>query len=121
MLPVLKLSNKIRNADLVARFMKGETSSELGIQYGLTRQRVLQILKQLGVEITKGGFALKCQQVQAIRQALRQAEINQSYGTSRAAVAAIPAEVRRAYSSQRRWVSSAGMGWAFTLESWWAM
>ncbi len=119
MLPVPKISNKIRNVDIVARFLKGETSSELGVEYGLTRQRVIQILSQLGVEIAKGGFALKCQQAQQARQVLRQSEINRSYGTSRATVASIPANVRRAYSSQRRWVSSAGMDWSFNLESWW--
>lgn len=47
-----------RNCDIEARFLKGEIMESIGDSYGITRERVRQILDKRGVKSEEGGAKL---------------------------------------------------------------
>lgn len=51
--------NHERNEDMKRRFLEGATLNEIGMVYGITRERVRQILVRLGIESFDGGAAVR--------------------------------------------------------------
>lgn len=119
MIPMSKISNKIRNTRIISRFLEGETLTAIGLCYGLSRQRIFQILKKHEVNPAIGGSALKRQNKGLAKNRIRAEKTSNAYGITRAALTLIPIEARQAYSSQRRSVSISNTGWNFNLETWW--
>lgn len=47
-----------RNQDMESRYLSGETLQSIGKSYGITRERVRQILAKRGIKAQEGGAAL---------------------------------------------------------------
>ncbi len=48
-----------RDLDFIKRFREGETLHEIGVSYGLTRERVRQRLAEFGIKKTDGGSCIR--------------------------------------------------------------
>src|SRR5690606_26760398 len=57
-----------RDADMVQRYCSGESLQKIGDRYGITRERVRQIVKSFGVTSLDGGVYVAAQRRAEIRQ-----------------------------------------------------
>lgn len=122
--------NSERDARVVELFtQKAWTMQEIGDLYGITRERVRQILRRYGVESRSGGAALRqrrhatataetaeadCKAAQAVRESV----CMERYGCTLAQYAKIPAEAREAYAQQRCNAQGRGVPWDDDFKLW---
>lgn len=120
-----------RDATMASMFRDGKTLEYIGAQFGLTRERVRQILKVAGVHRTEGGRE-KCTEARRSRAAQRRDEAcMQKYGCTHAQRQELLVLQRQALSRERgpigafgRQKASAvqrGIGWNLSLWQWWTV
>lgn len=124
---------RARNESIACRFRAGETQQQIGDAYGITRQRVRQILKHSGLARLDGGSALqrlaKIDDLLASRDAKRGSrhvrwhlsrdeyrEHVEEFGSS--GVSKSPMEC---FSYQRNSARRRGIAWEFTFRDWWQL
>jgi len=113
---------KIQRAAAMAElYAKGQTLQEIGDRYGITRERVRQILSLLGITRDCGGSAVR-QSPCEIKQQQRERAFIQKKGMTRAEYKSIrkqhPGAVR-AFFDQKRNASRRGIGWNLNFAEWW--
>lgn len=118
---MLKAPQKLRDTELAEKFKAGTLAIELAAFYGLSRQRVIQIVTKEGVSREDGGFSLRCKQAILAKNQTRATKLSPAYGITYAELEPIPEAARLAYSAQRRAVVCLKMTWLFTLGTWWAV
>lgn len=122
-----------RDAEMVLLYRKGKTLEQIGRKYGITRERVRQLLTRLGLSADDGGrsireflrtgeraaSAAKC-------QADREARHFAKFGMPRAALDAIsqlrrshPQHPLRKYFGQISNAKKRGIAWQMTFADWW--
>ena len=68
-----------RNADIESRYRNGETLQDVGAVYGLTRERIRQILVKRGVSSSNGGISVKVRRKEAVKLAEKQKTIGKHF------------------------------------------
>jgi transposase len=121
---------------MAALYRNGETLKQIGVRYGLTRERVRQIItKYHGRMAKKGGQHVRTAVRRVKAAASRDAHYLAKYGCTFAQWKLIHqhgAEMRsrgvgayrcpsRAYMSQRNNARHRGIGWELTLWQWWTI
>ena len=110
-----------RTDDIVTAFRSGLTLHQVGEQHNITRERVRQILKKLGVPTTEGGARLRGQRREEKRASDVNARCYEKYGLTRAEWEMVGEPGRRAYREQRRTSFYRGIKFTLTLAEWWAV
>lgn len=116
-----------RNDDIERRFKNGETLQAIGEHYGISRERVRQLLAKRGVTRTEGGAAKRKREAAAQRLSDRETAMMRRYGLTIEEWWELRGEGPYhlcpfpAYRSQRQGARRRGIEWYFTLKSWWAV
>jgi hypothetical protein len=113
-----------------ALHLQGKTLNEIGIKFGVTRERVRQILTRLGVKRTDGGIAAQAQAKRYAREQERQkkrdARAMRRYGCSHAELMRLNEGKRLTdktsfaakFWSQKHCAQFTGIEWQFTFPEW---
>lgn len=114
----------IRMEQIVDSFRSGKTLAEIGTRFGISRERVSQLLEKYGIDAKTGGGAERARQRRANRIATRDADSMRVWGM-------LPSERelwRRtmpkpylAYQRQKANAGKRGIPWEFTLADWWSV
>lgn len=121
------VSDNERALDMAERYTNGATLQEIGDFYGLTRERVRQIItKAFGALSNEGGATLRAQQKTRAAKARRDRKYLNRYGMTRAEFRRIndPSIAYRdrpiaAYRRQQGNSNSRGIAWNITFAEWW--
>ena len=127
--------NGARDARIVKLFtQEALTMQEIGDLYGVSRERVRQVLRRYGVESEAGGAALRQRRqasvtasaVEANRKAadaIRESVCQERHGCTLQQYAQIPNEAREAFAQQRCNALGRGVPWddSFKLWQWYSV
>ena len=111
-----RIAKAFRMADL---YRQGQTLEVIGEQYGITRERVRQLLKEVGVTAKQGGAAVRAKKKREELSSRLEEKSLRVRGMTCAEFKAIPSKAKRAYAQQRRNAAIRGIEWKFNLASWW--
>lgn len=122
-----KLANEpehlIRAADMRQRYENGETLIQIGARYGVTRERVRQILtRDFGIGARDGGKAEMGRRKRRELQKKRDARSQKMWGCSHREYLRIlkrPDKPTFAYWGQQKNARRRGIGWEINLWQWW--
>lgn len=114
-----RASKLARAAEMAGLYAGGKTLQEIGEQFGVTRERVRQLLKFSDVTAKCGGASVKAERARAERMAKIDAIYRARFGLPRAEYWAIPAKARLAYSRQKVNAAKRGIEWALPIADWW--
>lgn len=117
--------------EMATLYRQGMTLAEIGLRFGITRERVRQRLALAGVSRLEGGEAVRvalrrAMKLDALRKT-RDASAMRTYGCSYADLMMIngglaksaPGSACRAYIAQRCNAWARGIEWSITLPEWW--
>jgi len=125
-----------RVAPMVALYSSGYTLQQIGEQYGITRERVRQIMtKHRGITWRDGGMHKLAEDKARRREAARDAKslkkngctwdeycALRDYGRLRRAAGLPPCkDPLRAFAFQKHAAANRGVGWELTLWQWWSI
>lgn len=119
-----------RNAEIVRLYRTGHTLQLIGDRYGITRERVRQILARSGVRADDGGASFVARAKRAERESIRNRKCKARWGMSlhdwQAHVAAYGSTSDRGspldrYAIQRKAAHTRKIGWEITFRDWWAI
>lgn len=115
------MDTKERNQEMVRRFLAGESMQAIGETYGISRERVRQLLSKRGLSAEKGGFKLAS-------RARREANVNaamqrmqEKFGCTLEQRRSIPKLARQQFQEQRRNSHNRGIEWKLTMWDWWCI
>lgn len=108
-----------RSEAIASMYLSGLTLQGIADHYGLSRERIRQIIFKMKIPPKSGGQAKRTERRRATLVAARDARSIARWGCSYAEKAAIPAAVLRAYTYQRRSAQNRGIAWKITLAAWW--
>lgn len=127
-------ANKGRVVVMAALYRDGYTLEQIGTQYGISRERVRQLMtKHLGISHADGGQHQLAERRRAKVASQRDGACLKKYGCTfsqwqelrdfgrqmKSAGAGVYRTPLGAYRSQRRNAFERGIGWKFTLWQWW--
>jgi hypothetical protein len=114
---------KTRAQEMRQRYEDGETLESIGKRYGVTRERVRQIMtKEFGTNARDGGQAEQSRRRRREFHKKRDARSIQAWGCKYAEYRRIlkhPGKPTYAFSQQRKNAQQRGIGWEMTLWQWW--
>jgi len=125
---------KAKAEKMAALYREGYTLEQIGAQFGITRERVRQLMtKHLGISHEDGGQHRRAERARKMAEARRDGATLKKYGCTfrqwqelrdlGRAMKANGAGVYRtplgAFRSQRRNAYERGIGWKFNLWQWW--
>lgn len=124
-----------RNAAMAALYRDGYTLQQIGDQYGVSRERVRQVIDALGVVASEGGVSKRAQIAKARRKAKDDARYMHRWGCTvgqhrellRIGRDMMASGIGRdrtptgAFQAQRRNAANRGIGWELTLWQWWTI
>lgn len=119
-----KLRPSLRERQMEALYRSGRTLNEIGKQYGITRERVRQLLKKFfGVTATDGGQHVVAVEKQRKFESARNARALKRWGCSWDDYAKLRALKKPlyAFNNQKRTAGARGIGWELTLWQWWSI
>jgi transposase len=121
--------------EVVEMFKDGSTLSEIGAKFGVSPERIRQIVKLLGVEADSGGIAVRALKSTADKVAAKRAKNERaeeqcraswgmSLGEYRAHVAKYGTSQKKSspmhrYVEHKRNALGRGIEWQFTFAQWW--
>ena len=115
-----------RNEEVVARYRDGETLDAIGKRFGVTRERIRQIIFKHSriYGLVDGGVRIRTERKRseraAAREAQREARVLKNYGCSLDIYYTVKnAGGVNAYMEQRNGAKRRGIDWRFTLATWW--
>lgn len=115
----------IRSRQMAALFKGGKTLQEIGDQFGVTRERVRQIIHKLhGLRGRDGGKTKAAARNRVKREASRNARCLKKWGCSYEQYSELKAMKKptRAYAAQRRnALFHRGIAWEINLWQWWCI
>ena len=107
-------------ARVVVMWKNGHSLQSVGDRFGVTRERIRQILRKLGVPVEAGGRHVKARVKEAERQSRRDAFALRKYGCCYADYKAISQSGGVVpFNSQRSAANSRGVKWKLNLKQWW--
>lgn len=111
-----------RNETIASLFKAGQTVIQLASEYGVSHQRISQILHKLGVDQKSGGRAERKRMNIAAARSKSDAWCERWYGVPRSVANAIKKEhgykVLRDYKFQRKNARRRKIKWELTLSTW---
>jgi DNA-binding CsgD family transcriptional regulator len=119
-----------RNEKMIALYREGKTLEEIGLAYGLTRERVRQILAKCGVTKQQGGRSLRARTRDAMRvekrRAKRDANALETYGCDYDTAVSLndglglrgEGTKSRFFTQQRLSAKNRGIEWKLTFPEW---
>jgi hypothetical protein len=123
-----------KDAGRIARMAKmyraGQTLARIGAQFGVTRERVRQLIKSEGLTGKHGGLAVSSRPAKALRAARRIIRLDRRamrvYGCTHAEFVVLneglrrkdPGSLANAYTQQRNTAGIRGIGWEMTFPEW---
>lgn len=111
-----------RAARMVSMHKQGITLVKIGSQFGLTRERVRQILKKQGFTARTGGQSLTAQVKAEQKARAMEARYLAKYGQPKAVMDVLRSQgVTRAYQEQQRNARTRGVSWQLDFASWFAI
>jgi transposase len=116
--------SKERAKAMAALYKAGRTLEQIGQQYGITRERVRQLMtKHCGIRYADGGAHANAKDRKARRAGAKNDESLLKWGCTRAEYIALRdmKKPTRAYAAQRRNAHIRGIGWELTLWQWWTI
>lgn len=123
-----------RAEDFRKRYLSGETLQQIGDVYGVSRERVRQILKRdFGIKSSDGGYSVLAAEKKRQRRAAEDAKCQKKYGCSYRQYLSIVREElrlkregspakrlpRMAFCQQRSNAKKRGIDWQLSLWDWW--
>lgn len=112
-----------RSFDMRLMYESGKTLHEIGQQYGITRERVRQILtRDFGIRAKDGGKAEQGRVRRRNKAKSRDERSQKAWGCSFRQYRKIlkhPGKPTYAYASQRRNARERGIAWELSLYQWW--
>ena len=115
--------DKLREKYIIHRFLRGSTLQEVGNLFGITRERVRQILSRNGITRAQGGAALQGRwTLEAKAEVLNQRSLRVRGCTwDEYVVLRRMRKPTSAFSQQRRNAKERGIGWKLKLWDWWVI
>jgi len=125
-----------RSVRMAAMYQSGMTLEEIGRQYGVTRERVRQIIKKHhGLNATLGGLHVRAEEKRRRRAVEQDAEFLAHYGCTKEQWQEIRDLGKReqaagkgmyrtplyAFRQQRQSAKARGIGWELSLWQWWSI
>ena len=107
-----------RTEAIAALYRSGKKLREIGDIYGVSRERVRQLLAKAGITRKYGGQSVLSATKAAERQALSDKYWLKKVGMTYRDLLKIPESARKAYSNQRRDATNRGIPWELTLAEW---
>lgn len=114
--------------EMVSRYKRGETLEQIGSRFGVTRERVRQLVKQAGITRKDGGISRRSSMQRAINRAAAIARKNARYlakfgDTAEVVLLLNGGSVKQgtlavSYFEQKRNAAVRGIGWEFTFSTW---
>jgi hypothetical protein len=133
--PVIAASRE-RAANMAALYADGRTLEEIGSQYGITRERVRQLIgKHFRMNGSDGGQKVRAERLRAARKAAKDQECMQKHGCTKdqwRELIAIGEQMLAAgrgryqtplyaFRNQRNNAGNRGIGWELTAWQWWTI
>ena len=119
-----RLSPSFRERQMEALYRSGRTLNEIGEQFGVTRERVRQLLKKyFEITATDGGQHVLMAEKRRKFEAARNARALKRWGCSWDDYAKLKALKKPlyAFNNQKRTAGTRGIGWELTLWQWWSI
>jgi DNA-binding CsgD family transcriptional regulator len=111
-----------RDLAMSALYRDGKTLQEIGTAFGITRERVRQILsKKFGIFRCDGGQSVKAAKNRQQSLAQRDQYSLAHRGCTFAQYKSIPRKATNAFTSQKANAAKRGIGWNLTLWQWWCI
>lgn len=108
-----------RAAEMVAMYREGLTLEKVGRCYGITRERVRQIIRARGVTRADGGASRQIANRVKRRESARAMQSIRRWGFPPDVMTAYRSEgLTRAYASQRNQARMRGIAWNFDFATW---
>lgn len=104
---------------MAAKYRAGLTLQEIGDEHGISRERVRQLLAEIGVSRFEGGISIRAAHAEEERAAKRRARYMEKYGMTPEEYFATPSKARVAYVHQRKNAEKRGIAWGFKFVDWW--
>lgn len=115
----LRRRRTARAKGMAALFREGKTLQEIATTYGLSRERVRQLLAGIGITRHDGGAAKQTADRRIAAAAVREQIYLAKYGFTPAEYQQLPKRARRAFFQQRQAARSRGILWCMTMAQWW--
>jgi hypothetical protein len=119
-----KTSPTVRTRQMAAMYQSGKTLQEIGEQYGITRERVRQLITKFhGLRAGDGGQHKLALDRRARFEAKRNAASLKQWGCNWDQYVALRdmKKPTRCWSSQRSNAAKRGIGWELNLWQWWSI
>lgn len=111
--------NNERDAEMASMYRKGLTLAKVGQCFGVTRERVRQIIRAAGVTRADGGASKHGSSRRKTDETKRIAQSMQRWGFAPDVMSAFRKEgLTRAYASQRNQARMRGIAWNFDFATW---
>jgi DNA-binding CsgD family transcriptional regulator len=124
-------ANHDRMAVMAALYREGKTLEYIGAQFGLTRERVRQIVRRAGVSASDGGYAMTSEARRRMAALRRDEASLQKYGCTHAQFLALRDLQKQAilfsrgpigaFQRQRANAKVRSIEWRLTLWQWWTI
>lgn len=115
-----------KHITIIELFKQGNTPSEIACKYGVTRQRIYQILKARGIDSSEGGRSVRAARRAIERTSAREARHFEKFGCTSALLSTIPGmrsdkSPYRCYDQQRNHAVRRGVSFRITFWEWWCI
>jgi len=113
-----------RALDMARLYKDGQTLEQIGVKYGVTRERVRQLIRPLGVTGKDGGHHVSVARKRLDRSLVLGVAHALKFGCSKEERISIPSSARTRFHQDRRNYSTGPMGhigWNLSLTEWWTI
>lgn len=108
-----------RAATMAVLYTSGQSLQAIGDRFGVSRERVRQILQVVGVPASAGGIQLRTRQQREKARLARDARYQTLHGMTHAEYRNLPTATKKIYQKQRQNAKDRGIPWEFNIASWW--
>lgn len=120
--PAVLTARKERIDRMVSMYKQGLTLEKIGQQYGITRERVRQIISKAGVTREEGGEGIKTAYKRKKKAASVHARYMEKYGQPPEIVKELRrARITHAYATQKKSASIRGIEWNLDFATWFSI
>lgn len=120
--PDVRARQLAKAQEYYALYQSGMTLQQIGERFGLTRERIRQVMtKHLGVKSGDGGQHVIAEMRKQVRLEARDKRYLAKSGYTFVEYWSTPKAVRSAYNMQRKNADRRGIAWEMNLRQWWGL